>query len=96
MLYTESGPVVNLRVKQLGETSLLLDWDTPTEPNGVIVNYRVQYTNLNEDREEEGPTTVYDDELTPDVTMIKIPGLDEGESYRVSITAKNGAGWGEE
>ena len=95
-MYTESGPVVNLRVKQLGETSLLLDWDAPTEPNGVIKNYRVQYTQLNEDREEEGPTILFDDDLMPDDTMIKVPGLDEGESYRVFITAKNGAGWGEE
>lgn len=65
------------------------------EPNGVVKNYRVQYSMLNEDGEEEGYTDLYDDQLMPDVTMIKIPGLDEGASYRVTVAAKNGAGWGE-
>ncbi|XP_050687578.1 uncharacterized protein LOC126981013 isoform X4 [Eriocheir sinensis] len=91
----ESGPVVNLRAKQMGENNLLVDWDQPTEPNGVIKNFRVQYTLLNEAGEEEGETHLLDEHLAPDVTMVKVPGLEEGASYRVSVTAKNGAGWGE-
>lgn len=79
----------------MGENNLLVDWEPPTEPNGVIKNFRVEYTLLNEAGEEEGETHLRDEDLAPDVTMIKIPGLEEGASYRVSVTAKNGAGWGE-
>lgn len=79
----------------MGEDNLLVDWEQPTEPNGVIRNFRVQYTMLNEDGEEVGTTNLHDDDLEPDVTMVKLPGLEEGASYRISVTAKNGAGWGE-
>lgn len=79
----------------MGEDGLLVDWDPPTEPNGVIQNFKIEYTLLNEDGEEEGDTHLHNDDLEPDVTMIKIPDLEEGSSYRISVTAKNGAGWGE-
>ncbi|KAK4304075.1 hypothetical protein Pmani_023968 [Petrolisthes manimaculis] len=91
----ESGPVSNLKVLQVSDTSLLMDWDPPTEPHGEILGYHVLYREVDEGG-EEGPETVVQDMLPAGVTMLKVTELEEGQQYRMAVVAVNGAGLGEE
>lgn len=92
---TESGPVSNLRVLQMSDTSLLVDWDPPTEPHGETLGYRVVHREVDEGG-EEGPDTVVEDMLPAGVTMLKVTDLKEDKQYRIAVVAVNGAGLGEE
>lgn len=94
MLHTESGPPTNLEAKQVGSDSIVLKWQKPDEPKGVLQGYAVQYTVVSEDG-QEGPVEHYDHTLQPTDTMIKLTNLQEGSTHRVTVAAINGAGEGE-
>ncbi|KAK8753290.1 hypothetical protein OTU49_003717, partial [Cherax quadricarinatus] len=90
----ESGPVSNLKARQLGDDNVLVDWGEPEEPHGVVRGYQVHYTTVSEDG-QEGTLTEYAEKLDPSVTMVKLSELEEGATYRVTVAAVNGAGDGE-
>ncbi|KAG7157354.1 Neuroglian-like 1 [Homarus americanus] len=90
----ESGPVSNMESKQLGDDSLLLSWEAPEEPHGVVRGYKVHYCTINGDG-EEGPVTNYSETLTPNLNIVKLTDLESGATYRVTVAAINGAGDGE-
>ena len=45
LLAVPSAPI-NLSVAQVGEHSVLVSWNTPEHPNGVINNYMVWYSSI--------------------------------------------------
>nr|XP_045622235.1 uncharacterized protein LOC123772893 isoform X5 [Procambarus clarkii] len=90
----ESGPVSNLKAKQLSDDSLLVNWEEPEEPHGVVKGYEVHYTTLREDG-QEGPVTQYDERLPPSVTLVKLSDLEPSSTIRVTVSAVNAAGHGE-
>lgn len=37
------GPVTNIRIPEKASHSLVVDWDPPAEPNGVIIKHKIIY-----------------------------------------------------
>ena len=53
---TAPGPVSELKYEEITDTSIRITWESPKEPNGVIVEYIVEHG-------------VYQDEPTRNVTI---------------------------
>ncbi|KAI8488367.1 Ephrin type-A receptor 5 [Branchiostoma belcheri] len=78
-------------VTQIGSTemSLSISWSPPRKPNGVILEYRVQYYPL-----RDGPTQVKFAKVDGLVTQATVEHLDMGEEYVLQIQARTIAGYG--
>ena len=81
-----SAPL-NVTYENLTATSIHVYWFTPAEPNGIIDNYTVEYTNI--------PTneTLCRDGIVP--TFVNITGLMEYQPYTVVVYAYTDNGRGE-
>lgn len=78
----------------MGADSLVVKWDAPEDPQGVILGYSVKYQKeAGEDGEEEWEH--YEEDIPASSTMVKLSDLEEDASYEVSVAAVNGAGEGE-
>ncbi|XP_078697641.1 ephrin type-B receptor 3-like isoform X3 [Branchiostoma floridae x Branchiostoma belcheri] len=79
-------------VTQIGSTemSLSISWSPPRKPNGVILEYRVQYYPL-----RDGPTQVKFAKVDGLVTQATVEHLDMGEEYVLQIQARTIAGYGQ-
>ena len=45
----ESGPVSELEVNSINDTTLLISWGEPVSPNGNILSYSITITDLRDD-----------------------------------------------
>lgn len=77
----------------MGADSLVVRWDVPDDPQGVILGYEVRYQKVVEDGEEEWEH--YEEHIPASTRMVKLADLEEEVSYEVSVAAVNGAGEGE-
>lgn len=76
---------------QLGENSLLLQWNMPTQPNGILLGYKIYCTEINE--------TYVDDKTAfsfiindPLVFQTKLSNLRTGATYKIGVAAFNCVG----
>lgn len=81
-------------VAALGFGRIDFSWRAPTTNGSPVVAYRVAVTPL-------GGSPSYTDVLPPAVGVavpneVALPGLTQGQTYRVSVTARNGIGTGPE
>ena len=81
-LFTEPSTPKNESVTLTTSTSAVISWSPPLEPNGVIIQYRLQ-CGLNVDRNVSGSQTT-----------ITLSGLLPYTNYSCNITAHTSAGRG--
>ncbi|ROT67129.1 putative Neuroglian precursor [Penaeus vannamei] len=90
----DAGAVSDLEVRAMGADSLVVKWDAPDDPQGVILGYEVRYQKVDEDGEEEWEH--YEGHIPASTRMVKLADLEEEVSYEVSVAAVNGAGEADE
>ncbi|XP_057668857.1 neuroglian-like [Diorhabda carinulata] len=76
---------------QLGANSVLLQWNKPTQPNGVLLGYNIYCSEMEGDTINEKSTIRYF-VSGADNFQAKLTGLKEGTKYFVQIGAVNCAG----
>ncbi|XP_072388361.1 neuroglian-like [Diabrotica undecimpunctata] len=76
---------------QLGASSVLLQWNKPTQPNGVLLGYNIYCSEMDGDIVNEKSTIRYF-VTGVDNFQAKLTGLKEGTKYFVEIGAVNCAG----
>ncbi|KAK3566208.1 hypothetical protein QTP86_029190 [Hemibagrus guttatus] len=77
----------------IGQTVTQLSWAEPAEPNGVITEYEVVYTPINEDSKPTGPDKKVKID-NPKKRMLLIENLQPSQTYRYKVRASNKVGWG--
>ncbi|MCJ8734568.1 hypothetical protein PDJAM_G00236890 [Pangasius djambal] len=77
----------------IGPTVTQLSWAEPAEPNGVITEYEVVYTPINEDSKPIGPDKKVKID-NPKKRMLLIENLQPSQTYRYKVRASNKVGWG--
>ncbi|KAF7695735.1 hypothetical protein HF521_007458 [Silurus meridionalis] len=77
----------------IGPTVTQLSWAEPAEPNGVITDYEVVYTPINEDSKPTGPDKKVKID-NPKKRMLLIENLQPSQTYRYKVRASNKVGWG--
>ncbi|XP_058245243.1 integrin beta-4 isoform X4 [Hemibagrus wyckioides] len=77
----------------IGQTVTQLSWAEPAEPNGVITEYEVVYTPINEDSKPIGPDKKVKID-NPKKRMLLIENLQPSQTYRYKVRASNKVGWG--
>ncbi|XP_053536504.1 integrin beta-4 isoform X1 [Ictalurus punctatus] len=77
----------------IGPTVTQLSWAEPAEPNGVITDYEVVYTPINEDSKPIGPDKKVKID-NPKKRMLLIENLQQSQTYRYKVRASNKVGWG--
>ncbi|KAL7829106.1 hypothetical protein SRHO_G00327400 [Serrasalmus rhombeus] len=77
----------------IGPTVTQLSWAEPAEPNGVITEYEVVYTPINEDSKPIGPSKKVKID-NPKKRMLLIENLQPSQTYCYKVRASNKVGWG--
>ncbi|XP_060788647.1 integrin beta-4 isoform X2 [Neoarius graeffei] len=77
----------------IGPTVTQLSWAEPAEPNGVITQYEVVYTPINEDSKPMGPEKKVKID-NPKKRMLLIENLQPSQTYCYKVRASNKVGWG--
>ncbi|XP_062855505.1 integrin beta-4 isoform X2 [Trichomycterus rosablanca] len=77
----------------IGPTVTQLSWAEPAEPNGVITQYEVVYTPINEDSKPIGPDKKVKID-NPKKRMLLIENLQPSQTYQYKVRASNKVGWG--
>ena len=87
ILYTVPGPPLSLTVSNVGvePDSFTVTWDPPSEPNGIITGYEVQYIILSD-------LTLMSRNTTN--TSIDLTSLIPDMEYIIQVRAINAAGLG--
>ncbi|CAG06587.1 unnamed protein product, partial [Tetraodon nigroviridis] len=84
------GPPVGILFPEVRTTSVRLIWQSPSEPNGIILAYQITYhhnsTNSN---------TATVDVLNPSARQYTVTNLKPESVYVFRITAQTRKGWGE-
>ncbi|CAH1101670.1 unnamed protein product [Psylliodes chrysocephalus] len=88
---TESNMPFLFEFFQLGSNSVLLQWNKPTQPNGILLGYNIYCSEMNGDIVDEKSTIRYF-VTGEDNFQAKLTGLKEGVKYFVEIGAVNCAG----
>ncbi|XP_031424338.1 integrin beta-4 isoform X2 [Clupea harengus] len=91
----EDGPSEpgRLAFNVISPTVTQVSWAEPAEPNGVITDYEVLYTPINEDSKPMGA----DKKVKIDNAkkrMLLIENLQRSQTYHYKVRAKNSVGWG--
>ena len=87
----DPSPPVNVVAENVTSRTVVVLWDPPVEPNGVILNYTVTFRGI------DSPNPVGRDfhqsrtESTV-VTSAMLTGLIPGSTYNISVTASTTAG----
>ncbi|CAG5132926.1 unnamed protein product, partial [Candidula unifasciata] len=85
------GPPIIIYFPQVNETSATVVWQSPEEPNGVIINYKVSYKRRDE------PNSVLTNQtrdLPETVFQYTVSGLAAETYYVFSVQARTQDGWG--
>ncbi|XP_066499825.1 integrin beta-4 isoform X2 [Hoplias malabaricus] len=77
----------------IGPTVTQLSWAEPAETNGVITEYEVIYTPINEDSKPIGPSKKVKID-NPKKRMLLIENLQPSQTYCYKVRASNKVGWG--
>lgn len=94
----------NLKAKSFSTDSIIVEWEPPEDPNGIITSYVIRYQPVYEDEEgketkdEEGDHhvgTELETVVGSDETQVKLSGLEENTSYKIDVFARNKGGLGE-
>lgn len=80
---------------QLGSKSILLQWNKPTQPNGILLGYTIYCSEMRGGMVDE-KTTVRYFVTEADNFQAKLTGLKEGTKYWIQIGAVNCAGEGDQ
>ncbi|XP_034151911.1 neural cell adhesion molecule L1.1 isoform X3 [Esox lucius] len=85
------GPPASLDFESPSETELILRWTPPTQPNGQILEYILQYQQISESG--DSPLKIL---MIPDwaVTQILVAGLEPHSSYVFYLSGRTAAGRG--
>uniref|UniRef100_A0A8C6SX82 Sidekick cell adhesion molecule 2b n=1 Tax=Neogobius melanostomus TaxID=47308 RepID=A0A8C6SX82_9GOBI len=84
------GPPVGILFPEVRTTSVRLIWQSPSQPNGIILAYQITY-HLNSTN-SNGATV---DVLNPSARQYTVTGLKAESVYVFRITAQTRKGWGE-
>ncbi|CAN9515239.1 unnamed protein product [Ophioblennius macclurei] len=85
------GPPASLRFESPSESSLVLFWSPPLEPNGVLLGYVVQYQQEVASRDSPLQMKMISD---PSMTHIQLDSLDPSSQYTFKVIARTAAGYG--
>ena len=85
-----SGPPEGFNVTEVTATSVSLEWRRPSVPNGVIVNYILQYST----NTDTIPVTFNSTNDEYNVTSITVENLNEYTNYTFNISAVTNGGTG--
>ncbi|KAB7507487.1 Neuronal cell adhesion molecule [Armadillidium nasatum] len=100
----DSSPVQNLKAKSFSTNSIIVEWEPPEDPNGIITSYVIRYQAVYEDedgkerKDEEGDHhvgTELETVVGSDENQVKLSGLEENTSYKIQVFARNKGGLGE-
>uniref|UniRef100_A0A4W5RQS4 Sidekick cell adhesion molecule 2 n=1 Tax=Hucho hucho TaxID=62062 RepID=A0A4W5RQS4_9TELE len=84
------GPPVGILFPEVRTTSVRLIWQSPSQPNGIILAYQITYR-LN----SSNSNTATVDVLNPSARQYMVTGLKKDSMYVFRITAQTRKGWGE-
>ncbi|XP_038831259.1 protein sidekick-2 [Salvelinus namaycush] len=84
------GPPVGILFPEVRTTSVRLIWQSPSQPNGIILAYQITYR-LN----SSNSNTATVDVLNPSARQYMVTGLKRDSMYVFRITAQTRKGWGE-
>uniref|UniRef100_A0AAY4BPU2 Sidekick cell adhesion molecule 2b n=1 Tax=Denticeps clupeoides TaxID=299321 RepID=A0AAY4BPU2_9TELE len=84
------GPPVGILFPEVRTTSVRLIWQSPSQPNGIILAYQITYR-LN----STNSNTASVDVLNPSARQYTVTGLKPESVYVFRITAQTRKGWGE-
>uniref|UniRef100_A0AAQ6A2M4 Sidekick cell adhesion molecule 2b n=1 Tax=Amphiprion ocellaris TaxID=80972 RepID=A0AAQ6A2M4_AMPOC len=84
------GPPVGILFPEVRTTSVRLIWQSPAQPNGIILAYQITY-HLN----STNSNTATVDVLNPSARQYTVTGLKPESVYVFRITAQTRKGWGE-
>uniref|UniRef100_A0A674DSG4 Sidekick cell adhesion molecule 2 n=1 Tax=Salmo trutta TaxID=8032 RepID=A0A674DSG4_SALTR len=84
------GPPVGILFPEVRTTSVRLIWQSPSQPNGIILAYQITYR-LN----STNSNTATVDVLNPSARQYTVTGLKQESVYVFRITAQTRKGWGE-
>ena len=68
-MYVVPGPVSNLLVSALSESSLAIAWNSPERPNGILVGYTVTLSTGQEENINPSTTVLRIDSLGKPITL---------------------------
>ena len=86
------GPVAFVHGFSASSTSVELSWTPPTEPNGNITRYYIEYLS------ESKIGSIHDNReinVTAPAMNYTVTGLEENTLYHFTVSAENSAGRGE-
>uniref|UniRef100_A0A8C5N9E1 Sidekick cell adhesion molecule 2b n=1 Tax=Gouania willdenowi TaxID=441366 RepID=A0A8C5N9E1_GOUWI len=84
------GPPVGILFPEVRTTSVRLIWQSPAQPNGIILAYQITY-HLN----STNSNTATVDVLSPSARQYTVTNLKPESVYLFRITAQTRKGWGE-
>ncbi|XP_061178933.1 neuroglian-like [Saccostrea echinata] len=88
------GPVRNLQKDDVESDHVVLKWDPPDEPNGLLLGYDLGYQKLNGD--VEGDIRALEPRINnPSHTSARITGLQPNHQYRFFVWARTSSGRGD-
>ncbi|XP_034937975.1 protein sidekick isoform X2 [Chelonus insularis] len=82
------GPPSNVSLPDVSFSTARIIWDTPEDPNGEILAYKVMY-HLNSSQERQ-----YSKEEEASARTFTATGLEPEKYYMFSVTARTKLGWG--
>lgn len=85
LLLGPSAPVItDVKVRGFAQRSIVLEWDEPYEPKGVIIRYHVRYWRSGEQMEEAVIISLDADEIE-DRRMLKLEGIYTNSTYHIQV-----------
>lgn len=87
------GTVHSFHVYPIGSSAMLLKWEKPKKPNGVLTGYKIYYQTV--DGTALGLLQERKKEIDPKFDRAKLAGLEPDTKYRIEIRAKTKAGEGD-
>lgn len=86
------GPPMSLTLDSPSETEMTLHWTPPSQPNGILIGYQLEYQQIVESDDSPTQVETIDD---PMVTHHTLRGLDRHSQYRFLLRGRTAAGNGE-
>ncbi|CAH0554978.1 unnamed protein product [Brassicogethes aeneus] len=77
---------------QLGNDSVLLQWNKPKQPNGILIGYNIYTSKMKPSGGIDEKSTIHQSISDPNKFQTKVTGLKEGVKYQVDLAAVNCAG----
>lgn len=83
-----------LEVAEVNETTALLSWQPPEEPNGVLTGYEITVTVQADNDTEDNGSVLLATAVGPDVRDLLLAQLLNGRSYTATVRATTSVGHG--